>query len=52
MQSIGPVLNALALSDDHGGTLRFTGAMVGVAAQDLRDRTFTADFADFRYEAG
>jgi xylan 1,4-beta-xylosidase len=52
MQSIGPALNALALSDDHGGTLRFTGAMVGVAAQDLRDRTFTADFTDFRYEAG
>lgn len=51
-QPIGPVLNALALSDDHGGTLRFTGAMVGVAAQDLRDRTFTADFTDFRYEAG
>ncbi|TAP41150.1 family 43 glycosylhydrolase [Arthrobacter sp. S39] len=52
LQPIGPVLNALALSDDHGGTLRFTGAFVGVAAQDLRDRTFTADFTGFRYEAG
>jgi xylan 1,4-beta-xylosidase len=48
-ESIGPELNALHLSDDHGGALRFTGAFVGVAAQDLRDRSFTADFTDFLY---
>ncbi|MEV7663309.1 family 43 glycosylhydrolase [Paenarthrobacter sp. NPDC089316] len=46
---IGPVLNSLNLSDDHGDTLRFTGAFVGVTAQDLRDRKFTADFRDFTY---
>lgn len=52
LQPIGPALNALALSDDHGGALRFTGTLVGVAAQDLRDRTFTADFTVFSFEAG
>lgn len=50
LRPIGPELNALQLSDDHGGALRFTGAFVGVAAQDLRDRSFTADFTDFRYQ--
>jgi xylan 1,4-beta-xylosidase len=49
LESIGPELNALQLSDDHGVALRFTGAFVGVAAQDLRDRRFTADFTDFLY---
>ncbi|MBT2532230.1 family 43 glycosylhydrolase [Arthrobacter sp. ISL-48] len=48
-RQIGPELGALQLSDDHGGSLRFTGAFVGVAAQDLRDRSFTADFTDFLY---
>jgi xylan 1,4-beta-xylosidase len=47
LQPIGPAFNALQLSDDHGDVLRFTGTLVGVAAQDLRDRTFTADFTDF-----
>ncbi|WP_416417230.1 family 43 glycosylhydrolase [Paenarthrobacter aromaticivorans] len=46
---IGPLLNSLNLSDDHGNKLRFTGAFVGVTAQDLRDRTFTADFHEFTY---
>jgi xylan 1,4-beta-xylosidase len=50
LRRIGPELNALQLSDDHGGALRFTGAFVGVAAQDLRDRSFTADFTDFHYQ--
>ncbi|GGJ22447.1 glycoside hydrolase 43 family protein [Paenarthrobacter histidinolovorans] len=49
LQAIGPELNALQLSDDHGDDLRFTGAFVGVAAQDLRDRRFTADFTDFQF---
>jgi xylan 1,4-beta-xylosidase len=49
LESIGPELNALHLSDDHGGALRFTGAFVGVAAQDLRDLSFTADFTDVLY---
>lgn len=51
LQRIGPELNALQLSDDHGDTLRFTGAFVGVAAQDLRDQRFTADFTDFQFQA-
>ncbi|YCH08803.1 hypothetical protein ACTAQJ_04280 [Arthrobacter sp. alpha11c] len=50
LQRIGPELNALQLSDDHGDTLRFTGAFVGVAAQDLRDQRFTADFTDFQFQ--
>ncbi|XAS70158.1 family 43 glycosylhydrolase [Micrococcaceae bacterium Sec5.1] len=50
LQPIGPELNALQLSDDHGDTLRFTGALVGVAAQDLRDQRFTADFTDFQFQ--
>ena len=49
LQPIGPELDALQLSDDHGDVLRFTGAVVGVAAQDLRDREFTADFTDFQF---
>lgn len=50
LQPIGPELDALQLSDDHGDILRFTGALVGVAAQDLRDRKFTADFTDFEFK--
>ncbi|MGX9901448.1 family 43 glycosylhydrolase [Arthrobacter sp. SA17] len=49
LQPIGPELDALQLSDDHGDLLRFTGALVGVAAQDLRDRLFNADFTDFYF---
>ncbi|WP_457963664.1 family 43 glycosylhydrolase [Arthrobacter sp. D1-29] len=52
LSPIGPELNALQLSDDHGHVLRFTGAFVGIAAQDLRDRSFSADFTDFRYDTG
>ncbi|SKB73065.1 xylan 1,4-beta-xylosidase [Arthrobacter sp. 31Cvi3.1E] len=47
--AIGPILNSLNLSDDHGEKLRFTGAFAGVAVQDLWDRKFTADFRDFTY---
>lgn len=50
LERIGPALDALQLSDDHGPSLRFTGSFVGVAAQDLRDRSFLADFSDFTYE--
>jgi xylan 1,4-beta-xylosidase len=52
LEPIGPPLDALQLSDDHGPALRFTGSFVGVAAQDLRDRSFVADFTDFSYETG
>lgn len=35
-----------ALSDDHAGLLRFTGAFLGIAVSDLAERSWTADFAD------
>ncbi|GGS60524.1 family 43 glycosylhydrolase [Streptomyces griseoviridis] len=45
---IGLPLDCTRLSDDHGGTLRFTGTLVGIHARDLVDASFTADFRDFR----
>ena len=49
---IGPVLDASKLSDDYGQYLHFTGAMVGVCAQDLNDRTAVADFDYFEMKEG
>lgn len=46
-QRIGPVLDASKLSDDYGQGLRFTGAMVGLAAQDLGAGGALADFDYF-----
>ena len=46
-QKIGPALDATKLSDDYGHYLHFTGAMVGLCAQDLNDRTAQADFDYF-----
>ncbi len=36
-RDIGPVLDASKLSDDYGSVLHFTGAMVGLCCQDLKD---------------
>lgn len=44
---IGPVLDASRLSDDYGDRLRFTGAFVGVCAQDLSGTGAVADFDRF-----
>lgn len=44
---IGPVLDASKLSDDYGSRLRFTGAFVGVCAQDLGGTGAVADFDSF-----
>ncbi|MFI6703422.1 glycoside hydrolase family 43 protein [Streptomyces sp. NPDC050509] len=44
---VGPVLDASKLSDDYGDRLRFTGAFVGVCAQDLGGTRVTADFDRF-----
>jgi xylan 1,4-beta-xylosidase len=44
---IGPVLDASKLSDDYGSSLRFTGAFVGVCAQDLGGTRLAADFDRF-----
>ena len=41
---VGPVLDASRLSDDYGQRLRFTGAFVGVCAQDLGGTRTPADF--------
>jgi xylan 1,4-beta-xylosidase len=48
-QNVGPVLDFSKLSDDYGGTLRFTGAMVGLCAQDLNGTHTVADFDYFDY---
>ena len=52
LQPIGPVLDASLLSDECGGHQAhgsFTGAFVGVAAQDLNGTASTADFDHFIY---
>lgn len=46
-RTIGPVLDMAKLSDDYGSTLRFTGAMVGLCAQDLGGTFKSADFDYF-----
>lgn len=48
-QRIGPVLDFSKLSDDYAAG--FTGAMVGIAVQDLADRAKTADFDFFELNA-
>jgi xylan 1,4-beta-xylosidase len=48
-QNIGPGLDASKLSDDYGSTLRFTGAMVGLCAQDVGGTHARADFDYFDY---
>jgi xylan 1,4-beta-xylosidase len=49
-QSIGPLLDFSKLSDDYGSTLRFTGAMVGLCAQDVGGMKTVADFDCFDYQ--
>lgn len=51
-QNIGPVLDFSKLSDDYGSTLRFTGAMVGLCAQDVGGTRANADFDYFEYKTG
>jgi xylan 1,4-beta-xylosidase len=46
-QNIGPVLDASKLSDDYGKGLHFTGAFVGLCAQDLGGTGLAADFDYF-----
>jgi xylan 1,4-beta-xylosidase len=49
-QNIGPVLDMSKLSDDYGSTLRFTGAMIGLCAQDVGGTQAIADFDYFDYQ--
>jgi xylan 1,4-beta-xylosidase len=51
-QAVGPVLDASKLSDDYGAGFHFTGAMVGVCAQDVSGGLKAADFDYFDYLAG
>lgn len=44
---VGPALDASKLSDDYGTGLHFTGAFVGLCAQDLGGAGVTADFSHF-----
>ena len=50
-QTIGPVLDASILSDEagRGEHACFTGAFVGMAAQDVSGRAHPADFGFFSY---
>ncbi|MGD9940821.1 MAG: glycoside hydrolase family 43 protein [Clostridia bacterium] len=50
-QPAGPVLDASILSDEYDSQ-GFTGAFVGMACQDLENRSATAYFEYFRYTAG
>ncbi|HEU6448599.1 MAG TPA: glycoside hydrolase family 43 protein [Verrucomicrobiae bacterium] len=49
-RNIGPVLDASKLSDDYGTGLHFTGAMVGICAQDIGGEKTPADFDYFDYK--
>ncbi len=46
-RNVGPILDASKLSDDYGGVLHFTGAMIGLCAQDLGGTGAAADFDYF-----
>lgn len=46
-QTVGPILDATRLSDDYGTGLHFTGAFVGLCAQDLNGTNTPADFGYF-----
>jgi xylan 1,4-beta-xylosidase len=48
-QRIGPVLDASRLSDDYGHGLHFTGAFLGLCAQDVGGTRAIADFDYFDY---
>jgi xylan 1,4-beta-xylosidase len=50
-RTIGSVLDFSKLSDDYGSTLRFTGAMVGLCAQDVGGTNAVADFDYFDYQS-
>jgi xylan 1,4-beta-xylosidase len=50
-QDIGPSLDMTKLSDDYGSTLRFTGAMLGLCAQDVGGTFKHADFDYFEMRA-
>jgi xylan 1,4-beta-xylosidase len=50
-RTVGEKRDASILSDEHCRIGRFTGAMVGICAQDLTGSFHSADFDSFTYEA-
>jgi xylan 1,4-beta-xylosidase len=48
-RAMGPFLDASKLSDDYGQGLHFTGAMVGLCAQDVGGARRAADFDYFDF---
>ena len=50
--AVGPLLDATKVSDDYGSGLHFTGAMIGICAQDLSGNRLTADFDHFELTDG
>lgn len=48
-RNVGPALDFSKLSDDYGTGLHFTGAMVGLCAQDVGGNKTPADFDYFDY---
>jgi xylan 1,4-beta-xylosidase len=48
-RQIRPVLDATILSDDYGEGFSFTGAFIGLCAQDLAGARLHADFRYFEY---
>ena len=50
-RQIGPTLDASKLSDDYGQGLHFTGALIGLCAQDLNGTVTAADFDYFDLRA-
>lgn len=51
-QAIGGKLDTGVLSDEFGGKLGFTGAMIGLCAQDMNGTKKHADFDYFTYRRG
>lgn len=50
-QPIGTSLDMTKISDDYGNNLHFTGAFVGICAQDLNGTRLNADFDYFEMTA-
>jgi len=49
-QELGPSFDSSILSDEYLEPMHFTGAFIGLCAQDLAGRSFIADFDYFSYE--
>jgi xylan 1,4-beta-xylosidase len=47
---IGPVLDSSKLLDEYGRCEQFTGAFMGICAQDLDRQKSFADFEYFEYK--